>query len=451
MHVIIPVLIITAFKAINFNELLCPNGKEVKISEDNFDLVDRYMSVEYDIEDGSLNPYELKGRDCYIAVLKTGCKFHYFGSNDIVQVIERKTTDIKNCDQLSSDVMTFPEANCASGLFDNSYHYTELEYIVTRSKNHMYDPSLGDIMDYSNIFDKKSNNIYHYKGSKGYWKKDDYQSKATCDTFKEHEYSDLEVRVWRSKAGSKLIIDVRGKIYDTDELCYHEHCGVKLAITKDHVYFKLPLNINIKRCDLESKEVYSNSEIEEERSEFNDCITAKIDMAWKKSISYEELKNFNPSTSGIHPVYKLSSNHTLYKALAKYSEVNTTDLHKYLEWVKCGNKTKCSYNGEIRADMIDLYGDKLSENDFKIHLEEIKLGIKAYPKINMHEFDHNESKIYTKGNNSLLALIYLAAPWVSEAILVVIIVFTILKCIKPKNKRNRNIILKRRKVAFEDW
>lgn len=451
MHVIIPVLMITAFKAINFNELLCPEGKEIKVDESNFGLLNKYMAPEYEIDEESLNPYEIKGKDCYSAVFKTGCKFHYFGSNDIIQVIEKKTTDKKNCNQVSTDVLTFPEANCVSGLFDNSYHYKEIEYIVTKPRSYMYDPSTGEIVDYKNIFDKKVDNVYHYRDNKGYWTMDETQPATTCDSFKQHESSEIEVKVWKSRMNNKSLIDLGGKIYDVDELCYHDHCGVRIAVTKDHIYFKLPTNLDIKKCSLDYKRVYLQSEIIQEKSELKDCLEAKIDMAWMKSINYEDLRKFNPSSSGIHPVYKLNNNNTLMKALAKYSEVNTTELHKYLEWVRCGNKTKCSYNGVIKADLVEVYGQRLTEKDFAVHVDELKVGIKAYPRDTISHSDHTEEKIYLKSDNSFVSLFFIAAPWISEGILILIIFCILIKYIKPKNKRHRDILLRRNNQDFESW
>lgn len=454
MHIILPTLIISAFKAINFHELLCPVGHQIVINDTQFDLIHNYQSSEYIVKSSELNPYDITGLDCYLATFKTGCKFHYFSSNDIVQTIEKFSTDIKNCNQISNDVIMFPKESCFGGLLDNSYHYTESSHIITKPRNYMYDPSTKNILDYNNIFEKVEGKLYKYKNGKGYWIRNDDQRIQTCNMFEESTFDGLNVKVWKSKTSTSTLIDINNKVYDINDLCYHDHCGVRIAITKDHIYFKLPHTLDLKKCDNKIYEVSSETEKIESKVELTKCLEEKIDLMDKRKIRYDSLKRFIPSEEGIYPVYKIGINNTLLKAIAKYEEVKIDEFERYNKWIQCGNKSKCSYNGIIKANLTDLYGTKMRISEFKIHLDEIEKGIFVYQDKEHTTSDHETEDMVLSGENSFLQLIKLIGPWIAEFIIVLIVIKVVLKCIFTKKsfkKKKNNILMKNLNKDFDNW
>ncbi|YP_010229211.1 glycoprotein [Almendravirus cootbay] len=438
MHVILPVVLLTSFKLINFHELICPPDNVIDHDLEGLNMLHEYKTKEYVLKEGALDVFSLSGYDCTKVRMKTGCKFHFFAKNDIINEMEMIPIDNRTCQNLSNKVLKYPEPECISGIFNNDYHYVSREESLSQSRTYLFNPTTNEVINYHDIFESKVDNVYKYKNNRGYWIAQNNEKKMECDHYEEHGSSDLKIKIYEKEKDK--FISVNGKIYSVDNVCKINFCGLSLATTKDRIFFKLPPKVDIKTC-IDEVSTPSKSDMVKVDNFYKECEENRMELISAKRFNYQQLMKFMPQTMGIHHVYRINSNKTLEMAIGRYGMVNLDTLNGTEHWIECGLETKCTYNGIMRP-LTNKTSIEIDFNQLIKHHEEIKNGIYVYD--NVYNQYYDETTTIYKTQNTLLTGLYMMLPWIAESVIILLIVFILIKRLvkRRKNKRRRESDIK---------
>lgn len=431
MYRILPTLLLTAFKIITFEELVCPyerfNREEIK----GLIEIHSYSSNEYNLKEDDLDFFRVSGIACKRVELSTGCKFHWFASNDLVHRSTVLSEQDIECEDGYEEVSEYPDPQCVAGLFSNEYNYVSVTKVLRKEISYLFDPRKGELKSFSDLFSSKTKGLYIYKDNKGTWRPYPNKKMMKCDSFEEIGSAPITIRVYQDPSKQYTVVTVADRDYMIDEICCHDMCGVRIGHTVDGVSFKLPHNLNVRQCNTELNTEEIRSEVILDREKIEECEETRVNLIHKDKAKYDDIAHFQPNRPGVYHVYKITDAGKLSRALAKYSKVDSSALKDEYHWVSCGVNTRCTYNGEMQPNVTNF---KMDIQKMRLHLEEVEKGIMVYNDYNITAHIDSETKSYYV--NSIQSGLLNALPWFAEVALIVVIIIVILKiCL---NRRSRH-------------
>lgn len=446
MYYILPILILSTFQEIDIHQVRCP------IKRENYNLTGNLLAemklVELDSDKLRHSDAILSGRECYHEELITSCKPYLFSKNMIKYDRIITSPDRNSCTGPSNYVsQRYPTPVCTWKPFSDEWSISKISNVIIKERLLQYDFNEGKIRNQGKLFDNCDANGCTIKGKKGYWMRDQSVN-TTCNNNEDERNNTLQARLYNSTEGFWL--DVGGKVILERDICIIRVCGEDLYYISDHSLYTGGNTYYFKRCQKKDITYDPDNEIIQDLSYELECEDTIMRALITGILPYKDMTKLNPTSIGIHHVYRWGKQGKIEVALGYYDKVRRSDrdaINKALSWYNCGGYSKCSYNGRI---------DKrnkswtMTEEDFMKHREEV-----------ISYFYHNlttdgfmwlkEDTLYDKNESLVVSLFNQYNHWLGECILIVIVILIFIKCLSRRMTNQGSTTLLLRPSNHDAW